>query len=88
MLADDIVANCPQCRGEIRFIPGVGNRIWRCTSCRVELEINDEGLVFTARNLQPWQLYPPEILCSQCGVPLVKADDGFSCKPCGREVRA
>lgn len=81
--------NCPQCRGEIRVVRESGSgSLWRCTSCRVELDVNDSNEIVSARNLQSWQLGPPTILCSQCGVPLVKADDGFSCKPCGREVRA
>lgn len=78
-------ANCPQCKGEIRW---VANSVWRCTSCRIELNCSAYGEILSVRNLQPWHLGPPDILCSQCGVPLVKADDGFRCKPCGREVRA
>lgn len=88
MTFDRYVSNCPQCKGEIRIVYDRPGLTWRCTSCRVELDVDHEGKILSARNLQPWHLGPPDILCSQCGVRLVKCDNGFSCRPCGREVRA
>lgn len=87
--AYDTVANCPQCKGEIRYVVARTGPVWRCTSCRVELEVHpSNGHILSARNLQPWHLGPPEILCSKCGESLVKASRGYRCQPCGREVRA
>lgn len=83
------VTNCPQCKGEIRFFRNEdGARIWRCTSCRIELEVERrEGLILSARNLQPHHLGPPDILCSACGEVLRREAKCFRCQ-CGREVRA
>jgi predicted amidophosphoribosyltransferase len=83
------VDNCPQCKGEIRYIVNPPKPVvWRCTSCRVEIGVDPMGAIVWARNLQPWHLGPPDILCSQCGEYLAKTDDGFSCAPCGRRVTA
>lgn len=68
-------ASCPSCRLEQGWWDTSTGRICRASDCGYRL-----GTPVPAQA-------PPIIICSHCGDPLKPGEAGYSCDPCGREVR-